>query len=207
VQSLQGFREEIDELCEVAGRQGQGADRGFVWAERQRAADRNAESDVRRGGAELPAASKAVKARNDDVYTPRAAENTLKQVMSRGVELEPFSGRSLKQSGKESGVLLSSAEGFGCADMARAAIEYKRRLARRFNALQAQDAMNDGVVMEVHGQMLSAVVQFHVPLPTEEKWQLSSPRNLRKAVEAFPFRAGAGGTAAAGGVSGQFCLF
>jgi len=129
-----------------------------------------------------------VKARNDEMYPPRASEDTLKMLMSRWLDLEPSSARAVPPSKGIESCVISSAEGFDCADMARVAVEYKRRVARKFNSLQAEDPKNDGVVMDVHGQMMSAVAQFIVPLPIGEKFELSCARNLRKAVELVPFR-------------------
>ena len=54
------------------------------------------------------------------------------------------------------GPVLSCAEAFECADTVRAMGEYKRRLARDFNALQDRDPMSDGIKMSVHDERCSA---------------------------------------------------
>ncbi len=130
----------------------------------------------------------SVMERNDESYPPRASKGTLTKVMSRWMPIQPmatmFPGKY-----SESTWISSVAEGFEDADLGRAVLEYKSRLARKFNTLQAEDPFNDGVIMTVHGHMLSAVCQFHVPLPkTDGLWNLSCARNMRLAVEALPLR-------------------
>jgi len=141
-----------------------------------------------------------VKERNNEVYPPRASEAKLKMLMSRWLELEPVTNYKGYMPRRSDAVLLSCSEGFKCADTARAAVEYKRRIARKFNSLQAEDVKSDGVTMDVHGYMMSAVAQFSVPLPTiGEKWELSCARNLRKAVELVPVSQGMGSVFGAAG--------
>lgn len=141
-----------------------------------------------------------VAVRNHEVNPPRASEETLKTLMSRWIDLEPAS--KISKSVPTENVVLSSAEGFQCANMARAALEYKKRVARKFNELQSKESAGegDGVSMSVMGQMMSVVTQFSVPLPKTDTWRLSSVRNLRRAVSMVPFRMGSGQ------VSGQFTI-
>jgi hypothetical protein len=102
----------------------------------------------------------------------------------------------------ESTWISSVAEGFEDADLGRAVLEYKSRLARKFNELQSRDPLNDGVTMTTHGHMLSAVCQFHIPLPkTDGLWNLSCARNMRLAVEALPLK-----PKSCVGVAGQVCV-
>ncbi len=140
-----------------------------------------------------------VRARNDEVYPPRASEKTLKMLMSRWLDLEPLGNHA---AASPAGCVLTCSEGFECADMARAVVEYKKRIARKFNALQAEDPASDGIAMDVHGYMMSAVAQFSVPLPKGTRWELTCMRNMRKAVAAMPFRP----NAVVDGVSGHFGL-
>jgi len=131
--------------------------------------------------------------RNRETYPPRATDATLGMLCSRWGDLEPL---PKKPSGQW---ILSCAEAFPCADTLRAVGEYKRRLAREFNALQDRDPLSDGIKMTVKLHMLSAVAHFSVPLPVREKWDLSCARNLRAALKALPFRQAAT-------VGGQFVL-
>ena len=64
--------------------------------------------------------------------------------------------------------------------------EYKKRLAEKFNSLQSADTADDGVRMAVRCHMLSVVCHFHIPLPTQPKWQLSCARNIKSAMAAMP---------------------
>lgn len=135
-----------------------------------------------------------VELRNRETYPPRATDDTLRMLASRWGDLDPLP--------RKPGVAewtLSCAEGFECADTLRAVGEYKRRLAREFNALQDKDPLSDGIKMSVKLHMLSVVAHFAVPLPVREKWDLSCARNLRLALKALPFQAG-------GCVGGQFKL-
>jgi len=139
--------------------------------------------------------------RNDESYPPRASKETLEKVMSRWMPVQPlanmFPGKY-----SESTWISSVAEGFEDADLGRAVIEYKSRLARKFNELQARDPLNDGVTMTTHGHMLSAVCQFHIPLPkTDGLWNLSCARNMRLAVEALPLKSRSCGVAFCSNVS------
>ena len=80
----------------------------------------------------------------------------------------------------------SCAEAFGDADVLRVVFEYKRRLAEKFNALQTGDAADDGIRMTVRCHMLSVVCHFHIPLPTQPKWQLSCARNVKAGLDGMP---------------------
>lgn len=132
--------------------------------------------------------------RNRETYPPRASDATLAMLCSRWGDLEP-----LPRKPAPCQWTLACAEAFPCADTVRAVGEYKRRLAREFNALQDKDPLSDGIKMTVKLHMLSVVAHFSVPLPVREKWDLSCARNLRAALKALPFRQGAQ-------VAGQFVL-
>jgi len=132
----------------------------------------------------------SVRERNDESYPPRACKATIKKIMTRWMDVHPLA--KISESGySEDNWISSVAEGFEDADLGRAVLEYKTRLARKFNSLQAEDPLNDGIIMTVHGHMLSAVCQFHTPLPkTDGVWHLSCARNMRLAVSALPFKTG-----------------
>ena len=127
---------------------------------------------------------KQVEGRNLESYPPRADEKVLVNLASRWGDLEALAGLGAKDPLKW---VISCAESCECADMNRALYEYKRRLGNEFNALQAKDPLTDGVRMTVKQHMLAVVCHFHVPLPTNEKWDLSCARNLRQAIKAVPF--------------------
>ena len=135
---------------------------------------------------------KDIEMRNAESYPPRASKATLKKVVSHWMDLNPVDKMALNSVSDK--VWISSiAEGFDDSDLGRAMLEYKSRLARKFNALQAEDSLSDGVTMTVHGHMLSAICQFHIPLPTTDGlWRLSCARNMRLAVEAVPLRSRTG---------------
>lgn len=124
----------------------------------------------------------AVDMRNREAYPPRASDHKLTCLASRWGDLEPLP----KKASTPNTWVLSCAEAFECADTVRAMGEYKRRLARDFNALQDKDPMSDGIKMSVRLHMLSAVCHFTVPLPAREKWGLSCARNMRLALKALP---------------------
>ena len=124
--------------------------------------------------------------RNRESYPPRATSEVLTMLASRWGDLE----RLPKQS-RNCGWTLACAEGFDNADLLRAVGEYKRRLSREFNALQDKDPLSDGIKMSVSLHMLSVVAHFAVPLPTGERWNLTCARNMRLALKALPFEAGA----------------
>ena len=140
----------------------------------------------------------SVKKRNLESYPPRAETNTLKNLGSRWGDLESLVDLGKDSQGKWT---LSCAESFADADMLRGVTEYKRRLAREFNALQARDPLTDGVKMVVKQHMLSAVCHFHVPLPVREKWDLSCARNMRQAIKALPLAVKTNPN-----IGGRFCL-
>ena len=135
--------------------------------------------------------------RNLESYPPRASDEKLLHLMSRWGDLQPLS----KDSVDSKHWILSSAESFQCADTLRAMAEFKTRLSREFNALQAKDPNSDGVQMHVKQHMLSVVSHFHTPLPVREKWELSCARNMRLAIKAMQF--GKGQTCA---IQSQFSL-
>ena len=136
-----------------------------------------------------------VDARNRETYPPRASDATLGMLASRWGDLEP-----LPKAGR-AGWSLSSAEAFDCADTLRAVGEYKRRLARDFNALQDKDPLSDGIkISAVQLHMMSVVTHLSVPLPARERWDLSCARNMRLALRALPF------AGAQGGLSCPFCI-
>ena len=95
----------------------------------------------------------AVDMRNREAYPPRASDHKLTCLASRWGDLEPLP----KKASTPNTWVLSCAEAFECADTVRAMGEYKRRLARDFNALQDRDPMSDGIKMSVRLYMLSAV--------------------------------------------------
>ena len=105
--------------------------------------------------------------------------------MSRWAALQPLDARQYGKYDPEHTWICSCSEAFGDADVLRAMIEYKSRLARKFNALQAEDPKSDGVQMVVKGHMLSVLCQFYVPLPRQDQWELSCARNIQLAVEAL----------------------
>jgi hypothetical protein len=122
-----------------------------------------------------------IDARNRETYPPRASNKTLTMLASRWGDLEPLPKKGAPN------WTLSCAEAFECADTLRGVGEYKRRLARDFNALQDRDPLSDGIKMSVKLHMMSVVAHFHVPLPAREKWDLSCARNMRLALKALPF--------------------
>lgn len=82
--------------------------------------------------------------------------------------------------------MCSCSESFKNAEVLRGVLEYKTRLARKFNALQAEDPKSDGVTMVVKAHMLSVASHFYVPLPTKDHWPISSARSMQKALAAMP---------------------
>jgi hypothetical protein len=128
-----------------------------------------------------------IKNRNLESYPPRASAEKLGMLMSRWGDLHALPKDSLG----DKHWILSSAEGFQCADTLRAVAEHKTRLAREFNALQAKDPKSDGMQMQVKQHMLSVVCHFIIPLPAREKWELSCARNMRLALKAMPGGGGA----------------
>jgi len=122
-----------------------------------------------------------IKMRNLESTPPMDTKERLEQLMSRWGDQPPLRTESLDD---DKHWILSSAEGFQCADMLRAKAEYKRRLAAEFNALQEKDPKSDGMRMYVGMHMMSVVSHFRIPLPEGEKWELSCARNMRTALKA-----------------------
>lgn len=124
---------------------------------------------------------RSVKKRNDEMYPPRADEETLKMLMSRWGDIEPV--WRIENVVKEKIWISSSAEGFNDADMVKAMYEYKSRLSNKFNELQKAHENEDGVRMVVKQHMLSVVSHFHIPLPMNEEWTLTCAHNIRVAAK------------------------
>lgn len=142
-----------------------------------------------------------LRARDAETYPPRADVGVLKTLMSHWLEVPPLASSVAVKFDPEKTWVCTASEGFDDSDVLRAMLEYKTRVARRFNALQAEDPKSDGVHMTVRGHMLSVVCQWYVPLPRSDRWSLSCARNLKLALAAFPPLAAAPAAApqAAGG--------
>jgi len=142
--------------------------------------------------------------RNSETYPPRAGREELVRLMSRWAEIGPLDSRAAVRCDPEHSWICSSSEAFDDADALRAVLEYKTRIARKFNALQAEDPKSDGGTMVVSGHMLSVVCHLHIPLPKEGVWNLSCARNIQQAVKAFPLlELPAAGGAKVGSVLGR----
>lgn len=124
--------------------------------------------------------------RNDETYPPRADLGDLLKLMSRWATIRPLGSRSAVHYDPEHSWICTSSEGFEDADALRAVLEYKTRVARKFNAIQAEDADSDGGVMVISGHMLSVLCHLYIPFPKEGVWKLSSARNIQEALKAFP---------------------
>ena len=127
----------------------------------------------------------ALKQRNAETYIGRAEDEVLDRLMTYWGPLEPFDPPGLCCNGDNSWVC-SCSESFKNAEVLRGVLEYKTRLARKFNALQAEDPKSDGVTMVVKAHMLSVASHFYVPLPTKDHWPISSARSMQKALAAMP---------------------
>lgn len=123
--------------------------------------------------------------RRDETSIGRADTETLERLMSRWGPQTQFDPKDLCCDATHTWVC-STSESFVNAEVLRAVLEYKTRLARRFNALQAEDPKSDGVTMVVKAHMLSVASHFYVPLPTQEVWAISSARSMQKAVASMP---------------------
>ena len=123
--------------------------------------------------------------RRDETSIGRADKEVLGRLMSTWGPLTQFDSKDLCCNPNHTWVC-STSESFGNADVLRAVLEYKMRLARKFNALQAEDPKSDGVTMVVKAHMMSVVSHFYVPLPTQEVWAISSARSMQKAVVSMP---------------------
>lgn len=125
--------------------------------------------------------------RNLEATPPQAGEGKLKELMSYWGDIQPAPRLSVDQ---RTHWIATCAEGFDDPNMLRAVAEYKGRIATRFNEIQAKDPLNDGIRMSVRMQMLSAVSDFTIPLPRDEKWNLTCAHNLRQALKELPFGGG-----------------
>ena len=125
---------------------------------------------------------RSIEERNDETYMPAAPEGVLKQLMSRWAPIQALNHGEMGKYNPETTWICSCAEAFDNADKVRAAISLKQRIARKFNAIQAEDPKSDGITMVVRGHMMSAVSQFYVPLPKQETWSLSCARSMETAV-------------------------
>jgi hypothetical protein len=126
------------------------------------------------------------RARNDETYIPRMLEEDAAKLMSVWGPLQAFDAASAAKYDPGRVWISSCAEAFDNADVLRAVMEYKRRLADKFNLLQENDVGDDGVRMSVRAHLLSVVCHFHVPLPTQEHWRLTCARNLKLASGELP---------------------
>lgn len=127
-----------------------------------------------------------IRARNDETYIPRLPKEGVDKLMAPWGPLQPFDTAAANGHDPERTWISSCAEAFGDADVLRVVFEYKRRLAEKFNALQTGDAADDGIRMTVRCHMLSVVCHFHIPLPTQPKWQLSCARNVKAGLDGMP---------------------
>jgi hypothetical protein len=127
-----------------------------------------------------------VEDRNRETYIPQLKLKDAVRLMRPWGPLQGIDAAAGARFDPSKTWISSSAEGFDNADVLRVVFEYKRRLADKFNALQAAETGGDGVRMEVRCHMLSVVCHFHVPLPTQENWRLSCARNMKLAVGEMP---------------------
>jgi hypothetical protein len=127
----------------------------------------------------------AIRQRNSETYIGRADDCVLEKLMSYWGQLQPLDAPSVCCDVDHHWVC-SCSESFKNAEVLRGVLEYKTRLARKFNALQAEDPRSDGVTMVVKAHMLSVVSHFYVPLPTKDLWSISSARSMQKAAAAMP---------------------
>jgi hypothetical protein len=123
--------------------------------------------------------------RRDETSIGRAPKEVLERLMSAWGPLTHFDSKDLCCDPNHTWVC-SASESFGNGEVLRGVLEYKTRLARKFNSVQAGDPKGDGVTMVVKAHMMSAVSHFYVPLPTQEVWGISSARSMQKAVATMP---------------------
>jgi hypothetical protein len=142
--------------------------------------------EVAMGGKEAQEFLLGFRTRNDETYMPRLPLADALKLMCPWGPIQPIDAAGSAKFDHNKTWISSSAEAFENADVLRVVYEYKKRVADKFNALQAADAGSDGVRMEVRCHMLSVVCHFHVPLPTQEKWGLSCARNMKHAVSDMP---------------------
>ena len=126
-----------------------------------------------------------VEERNNETYPPEAPESDLKRLMSRWAPVLALDYQKMSKFSPEHTWICSCSEAFDNADRVRASINLKQRLARKFNAIQAEDPKNDGIQMFVQGHMMSVLCQFYVPLPKTEEWSLSCARSMQLAVSSM----------------------
>jgi len=142
-----------------------------------------------------------LEARGAETYPPKVDDSVVLKLMSRWCDVQPLA------SGKydpEHCWICTSSEAFEDADLLRAMLEYKSRVAAKFNSIQAEDPASDGATMAVKGHMLSVVCHLYVPLPKEGTWNLSCIRNIKAAMESLPLAAKQGGEGKAAHVGGEY---
>lgn len=127
-----------------------------------------------------------IKARNDETYIPRLSDENVCKLIAPWGPVLAFDAATAARHDPTKTWICSCAEAFDNADMLRTVFELKRRLADKFNEIQSRDLGDDGIRMVVQCHMLSVVCHFHVPLPTQEKWQLSCARNMKLATSELP---------------------
>lgn len=134
-----------------------------------------------------------LKLRNTESYIGREDDAGLKRLMRYWGDQQPLESRASSIDPDHTWVV-SCSESFKNAEVLRGVLEHKTRLARKFNAIQAEDPKSDGVTMVAKAHMLSVVCHFYVPLPTKDLWAISSARSMQKALATMPrFWDGLGG--------------
>lgn len=128
---------------------------------------------------------KELRLRNGETYIGRETDQRLKCLMGYWGDQQPLDTPASCCDLTHTWVV-SCSESFKNAEVLRAVFEHKTRLARKFNANQAEDPKSDGVRMVAKMHMLSVVSHFYVPLPTKELWAISSARSMQKAVASMP---------------------
>ena len=121
-----------------------------------------------------------IRQRNLECNPPRADCKTLERVASYWGHLDSIA--SVKSLGEDVWCVRTMESNLN-SFINEGNFELKRRLAERFNAIQAADKNDDGARMQLSAYMLGINCNITVPLPKKDgTWILSSPSNLKQAI-------------------------